>query len=753
MVCLWYKNVEQDECISSIDYYSINQKLNKKVSPYADMMKQVKYMIEYPININNLLDQQHQQQQPYHPQQQQQHQIPVVNRNQLIENQQGIKPLNRSTINNNPYVTVPKYEPTNNKVIGDHTPIYPEQHSNIYDTGKIYVSNLGELSTDIGSSFDPKTSKIIKVSDDSLATHSTNVKESELSIPIPTKHSAVTILPSIQPTSTVAPTIVNSGYGDSLTHSFLRKQPAVQSLNINFNIVNSGEGDALTHQLYGVLQTTSTLQPNLLNFNGGIPTSTTPYPTTIDTLNSNYNRNIDTGNLIPTVSTTISPINSGEGDSLTHSIFGKFGYNPYNLNRDIINSGEGDALSHSIYGQIPNVIENKKIFSGEGDALTHDFYSKLQKQQQVFGQIISSGEGDALSHSLYGKLPQPIYSGEGDTLTHDLYGKIKNQQETGEGDSLSHNLYGKLSGPVYSGEGDALTHDLYGKIPKLTHSGEGDALSHTLNHKLQTPIYSGEGDALTHDLFGKLKGPIYSGEGDALTHDLYAKQPKLINSGEGDALAHDLIHKRPKLTYSGEGDALTHDLIRKRPSLTYSGEGDSLTHDLYGKLSAPQYSGEGDSLTHSIYGQNPKLTESGEGDSLTHSIFGQNRRPVYSGEGDALTHTLFGKENRQYLPPHENPPDRHYLPVKQTPLSPTRGTSQKPEINVVVTMPTPSIGEYSTTSSVPGYNSNNLPATYGLSLTQTFDQSSTYRTTTVPNINADGNSTPSTTIRPSVSMK
>lgn len=149
MVCDWYYNVN---CQDSEKYFNMNQILGKKDGSDAKIMAEVRKMIENPFKNSDRSGNGRATFQP--------NQNPLVgNGGPASFNQPGNKRFNTvipSFTGNGPQQGFVSGIPTRGGTI-------PPSVSD----GPIFVSNLGELSTDPNSAFDRKKSNVISVSSDS----------------------------------------------------------------------------------------------------------------------------------------------------------------------------------------------------------------------------------------------------------------------------------------------------------------------------------------------------------------------------------------------------------------------------------------------------------------------------------------------------------------------------------------------------------------------------------------------------------
>lgn len=269
-VCDWHYHVD---CKNSENYYGKNLEMNMKFDNVIDMMAVVNEMVTFPLKIPS--------------------EAATANKFSTNFNQQPVLSTKTPNINQNLPLLTPNVAPTSNQpqngiflninrpntklltktttAEGDinlRTTTGIDKTSNFGQstlTAKpIYISSLGELSTDLGDKFD--VTKVRLIQPDESSTGKSN-NRNNLSM-----QSAVLsqpILPNNQNGNQFTVNAVDSGEGDLLNKSIRRKQmkpdSAVNIVNLSesgllspsndsndgliVNAVNSGENDLLNQSI------------------------------------------------------------------------------------------------------------------------------------------------------------------------------------------------------------------------------------------------------------------------------------------------------------------------------------------------------------------------------------------------------------------------------------------------------------------------------------------------------------------------
>lgn len=420
-VCDWYQHVD---CASSENFYGKNVELNMNITSMSDMMAVVDEMMNFPFKSNatrptifpNFPSTFPQTTQPtttrFNPQTTRKPvQLPSTSLRTPTTNQFAPVATNANTRFGTPapskqpnigvgQQTITKEGDFNRNTKTQTNGIQTDKQTT-FSNQPIFISSLGELSTDVGNKFDINKSKIVK----------------------PDTNNPITPPPTASSTQTA---------GDQLRQSLSQ---SFQNRQNNFNAADAGEvnllqslqevlrahPDAITGEadliefIQQLLQRNPDLTPDQLN---AILSKESDAILTIlsDSIERNRispTKKMGKNELLDSIQTIL---NKYKSKPTSNSAFGT------QTNQIPVFSGEADLLSQTIQ----RIVQQSPIpiFSGEADLV--QFIERLVQQNSDFSRqelgTILSGEADSILSILYEKKQQndnnasAVFSGEADLL-------------------------------------------------------------------------------------------------------------------------------------------------------------------------------------------------------------------------------------------------------------------------------------------------------------------------------------------------
>lgn len=393
----------------------------------------------------------------------------------------------------------------------------------LFTSQPIYISSLGELSTDLGDRFDINKVRLIPPADNKpipeIQQQNTKaiVEEDAKSLPI----TSTTQNPNFRES-------INSGEGDSLSQSL------IDSLKKNNNLALQSGEVALLNQLQNI---------PTVNIPGAIDSGENDL---LQSLIRSQQNNAPGSNIY-----------SGENDLLQQIL---------NKNRGNVESSTNGIANVNQFTDHSNPIESEKNNNQFKNAQSQIGGDDLFKLNQDFG--IPNANGNTFSGDANRNQPIAVESGESDLL-----------QTIKQIIQLRKNLQLPQSNVIFSGESDLLLQIVREAVDKrktkglfAVESGESDLLETfqqilredrskiAPTQDLETPVYSGESDLLlqtVNEALEKQKSASNIGQGAVA-----------VESGEANLLEHLQIivkhrvdeENRLKSIYSGQSDLISNTL-------------------------------------------------------------------------------------------------------------------------------------------------------------------------------------------------
>ncbi|XP_055300050.1 uncharacterized protein LOC129567310 isoform X2 [Sitodiplosis mosellana] len=694
-VCDWYQHVD---CSSSENHYGKNALLNMKIDSMSEMMKVVNEMVNFPLETNG----ERPIPMPTFPE----FPRPVTQRQPAIPT--TIPFVAQTTPTSNQFTLTPSSPPFGSRIANFNTtkatqptPPTPQQRrpgfgtqtftqegdfevnskntfdntktvqDNTYSKQPIFISSLGELSTDPGNKFDINTAKIIKPEDNQVITPPTLTKEQQLK--------------------------------ESLSESFRNRA--------NNNATNPGENN-LANGLQRVLQQNPDYQVQVLSGEADLLQFIEQIlhrnpDLTPDRLNAILSSESDA--ILQILNDAVNRNQSGD-KSRENNILDRIQQilNKYKNNRGTVPilNGEADLLDSLkrilVRSQLP-------IFSGEADLVS--FIELIVERNPEFTKqqlnAIISGETDSISSILNQNRQHnsriPVKSGEAilldaiENVLQQYRGRPQSvptqtaaqrlQIQSGEGNLLENALrriQQQSQIPIFSGEADLISfiEQIVQQNPDFTKqqlsaivSGEADSISAIVNQKKQrnngVPIESGEAILLEaiQIVLQKYRGQNITQPQSVSTSSQPVQQ--IVQSGEGNLLEGALrqIQQHSQIpVFSGEADLISfiEEIVQRNPDFTkeqlgaiISGEANSISTIVNQKrqqnIEVPVESGQailleaieivlqkyhGQPQTVPTQTQAQQIVQTGEGNLLEGAlrrIQQQSQIPIFSGEANLIS--------------------------------------------------------------------------------------------------------------------